>query len=543
MQNKLVIDIGGKYLKLSVFGITPNCDSPVLLELVIRDIERKNANLLSRIINREYATLCTGYEISETIILPRRTELLHMPITVEYLNDKERMKKNLVKNINEALPQGDYISDWKVEDDNPEEDYYHVLASSVSLEEFKFISETMKQLTIRNYKIASPDANVGNLAPSDGRPYLILHFGHKMTTTSIVVDGICKSHNTLRSYTGYHTSDVISSHDSLTQDELYKLKNNATFFDLESQTAESEIVVFLAEDVKAICTKYTEEHSKMIAGIIVIGGMANLDIETFLLTAELDIPRVYPRLPVANHAKIPDNVRNYIYESACTLQDSAESINFTAPKDKSIGQYIKKITSFYSQFQVGFNLIIVFMIAQIIVTYGANYLLQDKVMSEQTIVSNYQSEISSLDTTVKSLESEYTELLDDKDLAIINYGEILSAISSIIPQGTFITEIRDATAEYLPETTEPIKAFDPNDPTTAGGPVTKNGLTVMDSDMLVALEIKGYTNVRYKAFDYALLLKELDTDKDTISNSDAVVTEVTTDEGLFQYTIHLIINK
>ena len=186
------------------------------------------------------------------------------------------------------------------------------------------------------------------------------------------------------------------------------------------------------------------------------------------------------------------------------------------------------------------------MILQLGTTYVQNYLLEEKIADQSPVVANYQAEVDALKSTVQELETTYTELLDDKELKIVNYGEVLAKLSEIIPQGTFITNVTDITYEYLkdaffdpnalvdPNTlTDPNAILDPNTMAQDGG--TVNGLELSTVDMLVALEISGYTNQRVKAFDYALLLKDI--------YRDAVVTNVSLEGNIQKYTIHVIIDK
>lgn len=541
MQTKLVIDLGSKYLSLSVFSVTTQEDQPVLLEVVVRDVEGKNNNIVGRTIEREFRALCAGHPVDEVIILPRKTSVVHQTVNLEYLNDEKAMKKKLLEQINLPGAPGEYITDWVVQDDNPEQDYQKVFISSINVSEFKFISETMKTLGVRSYKIGCPSANISCLFPHDDRPYLLLQIGHKGTEMYILKNGVFEMYRVSRTFSSYHLTNVIlSMNSSLPPDELYRLKNNATFSDLENNNAISEILTFISDDVSKFVESYHTLDATPIVGFALIGGIANLDFETLMEMADLAIPRTYPRLPVANHMQLPYNVRNYLYESACICLEDDDGINFTSPKDKSIGQYIKLLTTLYEYGKIPLYLIVLGLLLNMGTYYVQNYLLEEKIATESPIVSNYQAEVDSLKSTVEELQKTYEELLDDKELKIVNYGEVLAKLSEIIPQGTFLTNITDITHEYIGDS-----FFDPTTltqpaPTDQSAPLptgdgTVNGLELSTQDMLVALELTGYTNQRVKAFDYALLLKEI--------YRDAVVTNVALEGDVHKYTIHVIIDK
>ena len=542
MQTKLVIDLGSKYLSLSVFAITQQENYPVLLEVVVRDVEGKNNNIVGRTIEREFRALCAGHPIDEVIVLPRKTSVVHQTVNLEYLNDEKAMKKKLLEQINLPGAPGEYITDWVVQDDNPEQDYQKVFISSINVSEFKFISETMKTLGVRSYKIGCPSANISCLFDHDDRPYLILQIGHKGTEMYIIKNGVFESYRVSRSFSSYHLTNVIlNMNNNLPNDELYRLKNNATYSDLENNNAISEILSFISDDVTKFVENYHVTDATPLAGFTVIGGIANLDFEILMEMANLSIPRMYPKLPVANHLQMPYNVRNYLYESACICLEDEDGINFTSPKDKSIGQYIKLLTTLYEYGKIPLYLIVLGMILNMGTNYVQNYLLEEKIATESTIVSNYQAEVDSLKTTVEELQNTYNELLDDKELKIVNYGEVLAKLSEIIPQGTFLTNVTDITHKYLGDSSfDPTAPLDQAPPTdvpmmSASADGTVNGLELSTQDMLVALELTGYTNQRVKAFDYALLLKEV--------YRDAVVTSVVLEGDVHKYTIHVIIDK
>lgn len=536
MQIKLVIDLGSKYLSLCVFAVTPNEEQPVLLEVAVRDIEGKNNNILGRTIEREFRALCAGHPVEEVIILPRKTAVVHQNVNLEYLNDEKVMKKKLLEQINLPGAPGEYITDWVVQDDNPEQDYQKVFISSINVSEFKFISETMKALGVRSYKIGCPSANIACLFPHDDRPYLMLQIGHKGTELYILKNGVFEMHRTSRVFSSNHLTNVIMGVNPLPPEELYTLKNNATYSDLENNNAISEIISFITDDVNKLLDAYAVVDATPVVGFALIGGIANLDFETLMSMSDVHIPRMYPKLPLANHMQIPYNVRNYLYESVCVSLEDETGINFTSPKDKSIGQYVKMITTLYEYAKVPLYLCLLGIVLNMGTNYTQNYLLQEKIATESPKVSNYQSEVDSLKNTVQELENTYTELLDDKELKIVNYGEVLAKISGIIPQGTFITNLTDITHVYVGDTYfDPTAPIDPNAPLPSEGGGTVNGLELSTQDMLVALELSGYTNQRVKAFDYALLLKEI--------YRDAVVTDVHLEGDVYKYTIHVIIDK
>lgn len=559
MQSKLVINIGSKYLSFAVFSNSINETYPILLEFIIKDIENKNNNLIGRVINREYNKLSKGYELSEVIIIPRRSTVKHQAITLEYMSDAKKMKQELMKKCTIGTSVGaDYILDWSIEDDNPDEDYQKVFISGIQLEEFKFISEIMKESGIRKYKIASTSSNLGMLFPRDNKSYLLLQLGHKNSELYIIRNGIIEDIRDVSSkFSGVVISNSVSKELGITDTDLYSFKNNASFADLESANASIEILNFFKEEVSHFCESYITKTSQAIVGYTVIGGISNLDFETGVSSLDIYIPRYYPRLPVANDKQIPNAIRNYVYESVTVIQEGSECINFTAPKDKSISQYIRYVVNFFERAKVPLYIFILAILVNMGTTYVQNYFLDSKVKENQQVVSTYQGEVNSLKTTVDKLQAQYNELLDDKELAIVNYGEVLVELSKTIPQGSFIVEIRDITEQYLPK---PLTNNSKNStallqqpslqvatPTTDTQSNTEsslnsaeiteslNGLEFSTTDMLVALEIQGYTNQRYKAYDYALLLKQV--------YRDANVTNIVAEDELYKFTIHVIVNK
>lgn len=546
---KLVINIGGKYLSFSVFATNTHESLPVLLDFSVQDIEGKNSNLITRVIQRGYNSICTHYQLDEVIVIPHRTSVSIQTVALEYLNDVKAMKKKLLEQVNLPGNPGEYITDWTIQDDNPEEDYQRVLVTSISLDEFKFISEIMKLVGERKYKIASPYSNLAYLFPENNSPYLLLQLGHKTTELYIIKNGVCMSYRQSKSFSGIQLSNVLLTMGNVTLDELYSFKNNASYYDLDTCNATSELLTFLQSDVHGFLEEYSKLDSTPVAEYAVIGGIANLDLETFTLTLDMPMKRYYPRLPVANHKQLTDSVRNYLYESACVILEDEEATNFTAPKDKSIGQYVKMVCSFYDYAKIPLYIIVMCLLLSIGANYVQNTMLEDKVSTQQTVVSNYQAEVDSLKSTVETLQATYNELTDDKELAIVNYGETLSVLSQVIPQGSFISEVKDITSEYIVPLSDTNLTGNSTDllatdtPSTDGTvlPNTQsstgliNGLDVSTADMLVALEINGYTNQSVKAYDYALLLKEV--------FKDAVVSSVKSDGTMYSFTIRVIINK
>ena len=536
---KLIINLGAKYITFSVFSTNSHERLPVLLDFIVQDIENKNMNLISRTIQRVYNEICTHYQLDSVVIVPRRSSVTTQPLRLEYLNDAKAMKKKLLEQVNLPGNPGEYITDWTVQDDNPEQDYQQILVTSIRVDEFKFISETMKLVGERRYKIASPFCNLGVLFPENDMPYLLLQMGHQTTDMYIVKNGICVSYRQSNAISGIKLSNVILTTGTVSYDELYKFKNNATYYDLESANAVSEFAVFLSGDVTQFIQDYNDVDNTPIAGYTVIGGIANLDFETFTSMVDMTVPRYYPKLPIANHKQIVDNLRNYMFESACLVLEDETATNFTAPKDKSIGQYIKTLTSIYAYAKVPLFLLVFAIVLSIGSNYVQNTMLEEKINSEQIIVNNYQSEVESIKSTITLLQQTYDELLDDKQLAIVNYGETLATLSKVIPQGTFLTEIVDITSEYLPESSDSLVApiqTDPNTlPESNNLTGTVNGLEVNTVDMLVALEVRGYTNQSVKAYDYALLLKEV--------YKDAVVTNVVAEGDIYNFELHVVIDK
>lgn len=543
---KLVIDIGSKYLSFSVFATNTHEDYPILLDFSVQDIEGKNNNLVGRAIQRGYADVCSHYVLEEVTILPRRSSVNTQVVVLEYLNNEKLMKKRLLEQVTLPGNPGEYIIDWVVQDDNPENDYQRALVTSINLEEFKFISEVMKLVGERKFSIASPFANLGILFPQNNTPYLLLQLGHRTTDMYIIKDGCCMAYRQSKSFSGVQLTGVLTTTKAVEIERLYEFKNNATYYDLDTSNATSEVFNFLDSDVNDFINTFYESSSVPISGYTVIGGIGNLDFETFTMTLDMPIKRYYPRLPVANHRELHDNVRNYLYESSCVVLEGQNAVNFTAPKDKSIGQYIKTITTIYETAKIPLYFLVVAIILSMGTNYAQNTLLEDKVYTQQASVSSYQSEIDSLKATVETLQATYNELLDDKQLAIVNYGETLHTLSQVIPQGSFITEVKDITSDYLSSipTVEDLTENGPltGDATTepelvgsASSSGLTNGLNVNATNMLVALEIQGYSNQRVKTYDYALLLKEV--------FADAVVTSVKADGDIYNFTIHVIINK
>jgi hypothetical protein len=530
MLTKLIIDLGSKYLILAVYAIVKNEDQPVLTELVVRDVENKNNNIIGRTLEREFRTICSNHVIDEVIVIPHKSMVTHQSIYLEYLNNESDMKKKLLEQINVPGSPDEYITDWVVQDDNPEEDYQKVFASSIDVGEFKFISEVMKMLGVRSYKIGCPTSNLVTLFPHNDRPYLLMQIGHGGTKLFIVKNGVFEMYRTTRSFTGQHLTNILlTTLGRLSNEELYRLKNNATYTDLENNNAISEILQFLDADVKSLVDAYGTTDTTPVVGFTVIGGPANLDWEVLMEMVDITIPRYFPRLPIANDRVLPNNLRQYVYETACMCSEDDEGINFTTPKDKSIGQMVKLIVTFYEYAKIPLYFVILFLLIECGTNYLQNYFLEEKVTEQTNFVNNYQSEVDSLKTSVDELQNTYNGLLSDKELSIVNYGEVLDNLSQLIPQGSFLTNITDITDQYIKSVTD--SAADG----VVIGSQSVNGLELSTTDMLVALELQGYTVQRVKAFDYALLLKNF--------YQDAVVTDVVMDGDIHQFTIHVIINK
>lgn len=536
-MNQLVIDIGNKYLSLSI--IETKHEQYTLIETVIRDVENKNSNLLGRLIKREYEELSRAHTIDNTIIIPRRNRMLHQQITLEYQSTPKEMKELLLSNVHLPNDDGDFITDWTIQDDSPDEDYQKIFTSSVVVDEFKEISDMITLTGIKKYSIIPSAPSIPNIMPHDGKSYLVMQMGHRVTTFYIVRDGNCERYLVNREFNGENISNSITSRTSMSNEELYEYKNNLTYIELEDSGAHTELCKCLAGAVSTMCENYVSTEFQTIAGYAVIGGISNLDLDAAMRMSELNMPRIYPRLPAVNDGQIPGLVRPYLYETFSVLSEPEGGTNLTAPKDKSLGQNIKAIVSVFDKVKIFMNIAIIAILLTIGLNYIQNTMLEDKITSEGAILGSYQSEVSALEKSVKTLTTQYFELLDDKELAIVNYGDTLSELRDLVPQGSFITNIEDVTAELLREEVKANKKKSKSKK-NSNKKEEKEGampeIRELPKQLLVALNIRGYTDQRHKAFDYALLLT------DNGYNAD-IVEVTTTDEGVFKYEIEMVINK
>lgn len=443
----LIIDMGTRNLKFSLFDDKDGLD---LIKTKAIQIGILNENTMARELAKGYQAMAGLASINNTVIIPGRANTNSMSEVfpeLEYYDNNKDMNNRIVREIYSRIvsERNKTVKDWIVQEDNSLQNYKNVFASAMMESYYASLVKIAKASGIKKYMITKPQANITNLIKNDDKVYLTIDFGHLYTEINVIGHGKVHAIRVI-DQGGDQITKELQDFNKDTVEESERYKHSLTLQELDASGCNKTV----AEVLKA-CHEIVL-NVKTAFGIVpthmyLFGGTANLAGLEEHYTKDLDLIPINPPLQVNNFREVKREETPFLVNSvgvATDLVNKKSMVNFSAPKSSLLGANLDLINKIKSFLVIPTAAIIGISVGLAGAAYIQNQGLSEKLAAQKSFLSNYESKVTSTQTTIDSKKKELLQILDNNPTSsreVYDWEILLEQFAALVPVGVSIKSI------------------------------------------------------------------------------------------------------
>jgi hypothetical protein len=475
-ETVLVVDRGSFLLKLYKFEIHGNNNNGrwrnVTFNLIAMKYvhnEKFSNNIIGNEIDRFMET--HGKDVERIIYLLGKNDGSNVVlINSEFFSDQKKMQKSTEAEAKKIQDKSETTLNWQYEEFTSSQNFVRTMVHMCSLSAVKEIFDTLGRYSKLKINIVDPSVAMMDIVPKFG-DYAILDVGHENMSIAYYHEGFLSKVSANAKIAGQFVEEDLRQIISSSGDLFYRDKHSIGISDLVSEGMNFKNM--FTQKIEEEFGAYSASTGRDISGYIIIGGMANLQLEEFIAN-EISTRRYIENITgFENEFAIDCYYRNFMFNAIAGVSyfySDREKIIDLVETNKLFGRFNKLLRKFQA---VAAAIILLWTMALLVnpiadLTFGRRVkelednLARDESSYSASVLETRRTELNDLTLQIENTISEIQDIQTEQMNSArgVRFFDLTQAMGEVKPNSIFINTFQMRTMNNFDLVIESVDGFD-----------------------------------------------------------------------------------